>query len=191
MRFVLTLAVTVLLYGISVHAQGVEESLPDKPQPKWREARAASPPGDGWRFAQEQKPPAQEPDAPKPQDPAQAPAPTAKVIRSEHRVWDKQNAWLFAGVGASRALDFASTRNARRRGLNEALLNNEIVDNKPAFAAIEAAGTAASIGISYLFHRTNHHKLERWTSIVHIGVSTFGAARNYCLKTPHNTTPVP
>ena len=71
----------------------------------------------------------------------------------------------------------------RRRGRQEILLTNNIINNDPAFAAIEAAGTATSIGVSYLFHRYGHHKLERWTSIVHIGVASTGAVRNYCLKT--------
>ena len=102
-----------------------------------------------------------------------------------HRFWDKQNCWLFAGVLGARYLDFASTLNARRRGLNEGLLNNETVDNHGEFAAIEFAGAATSVGVSYLFHRGGHHKLERWTSYVHIGVTVFGAARNYALKTPH------
>jgi len=103
----------------------------------------------------------------------------------EHRFWDRKNDLLFAGVGAARALDFSSTLNLRRRGLDEILLTNSIVDNHPLFGGIEAAATAASIGASYLFHRTGHHRLERWTSIVHFGVALGGAARNYALKTPH------
>jgi hypothetical protein len=124
----------------------------------------------------------QQPGAEKPAEP---PPGAAEKKPPVHRFWDKQNDWLFAGVGAGRALDFASTRNARRRGLNEALLNNDIVDNLPAFAVIEAAATGASIGVSYLFHRKGHHSLERWTSYIHIGVAFFGAGRNYALKTPH------
>jgi len=104
---------------------------------------------------------------------------------SEHRFWDRENDLLFAAVGASRALDYASTLNFRRRGRDEAFLTNDIVDNHPAFAAIEAAGTAASIGISYLFHHYHHHRLERWTSIVHASLATGGAIRNYSLKTAH------
>jgi hypothetical protein len=88
-------------------------------------------------------------------------------------------------VGAARALDYASTLNLRRRGIDEIFLTNSIVDNHPLFGGIEAAATGASIGASYLFHRTGHHRLERWTSIVHFGVATGGAARNYALKTPH------
>jgi hypothetical protein len=97
----------------------------------------------------------------------------------------RKNDWLFAAVGASRTLDYFSTLNMRRRGRQEILLTNDVVDNHAAFATIEAAGTAASIGASYLFHRYEHHKLERWTSIVHFGLATTGAVRNYCLKTAH------
>jgi hypothetical protein len=102
-----------------------------------------------------------------------------------HHFWDQENDWLFAGVAASRTLDYFSTLNMRRRGRQEILLTNDVVDNHAAFAAIEAAGTGASMGVSYLFHRYQHHKLERWTSIVHIGLTTTGAVRNYCLKTAH------
>jgi hypothetical protein len=102
-----------------------------------------------------------------------------------HKFWDKENDWLFAGVAAARTLDYFSTLNMRRRGRQEILLTNDVVDNHAAFAAIEAAGTGVSIGASYLFHHYEHHKLERWTSIVHIGLTTTGAVRNYCLKTAH------
>ncbi len=102
-----------------------------------------------------------------------------------HRFWDIENDLLFAGVAAGRGLDYASTTNLRRRGIDEIFLTNSIVDNHPLFIGIEAAGTAASIGVSYLFHATGHHQLERWTSAVHIGVAVGGAARNYALKTPH------
>jgi len=105
-----------------------------------------------------------------------------------HRFWDKKNDWLFAGIGAARTFDYFSTLNLRRRGDQEVLLSNAIVDNHAEFAVIEAAGTGVSIGASYLFHHYGHHKLERWTSIVHFGLATSGAVRNYCLKTAHPST---
>jgi hypothetical protein len=110
-----------------------------------------------------------------------------KAARREktHRFWDRENDWLFAGVGASRTLDYFSTLNMRRRGRQEIFLTNDAVDNHAAFAAIEASATGVSIGAAYLFHRYGHHKLERWTSIVHMGLATTGSVRNYCLKTAH------
>ena len=123
---------------------------------------------------------------------APKPAMTGNSGRSdEHRFWDTTNDLLFAGVGASRALDYSSTLNMRRRGRDEILLTNDVVDNHAAFAVIEAAGTGASIGVSYIFHHYGHHRLERATSIVHIGLATTGAVRNYCLKTAHPATASP
>ncbi len=107
------------------------------------------------------------------------------AARQAHRFWDKPNDWLFAGVAASRTLDYFSTLNMRQRGRQEILLTNDLVDNHAAFAAVEAAGTGASMAASYLFHRYRHHALERWTSYIHIGLATSGAVRNYCLKTAH------
>ena len=117
--------------------------------------------------------------------PKEAAAATRSLPLGEHRFWDRENDWLFAGVGAGRALDYASTLNLRHRGLNEIFLTNSIVDNHPLFAGIEVAATGASIGVSYIFHRTGHHRLERWTSAIHAGVAVGGAIRNYSLKTPH------
>jgi hypothetical protein len=108
----------------------------------------------------------------------------------QHGFWDRNNILLFSLVGASRALDYSSTLNMRRRGRDEGFLTNDIVDNHAAFAAIEVGGTAISIGASYLFHRYHHHRLERWTSVVHASLATTGAIRNYCLKTAHpSSTP--
>ncbi|MBZ5514350.1 MAG: hypothetical protein LAN62_05820 [Acidobacteriia bacterium] len=111
--------------------------------------------------------------------PAQKPLSGSGV---EHRFWDKKNAWLLAGVAGARALDYASSRHFRNEGINERLLSNSLVDNRPLFAAVEVAGTAASIGVAYLFHRTGHHKLERWVSIIHISAGVGGSVRNYLLK---------
>lgn len=109
---------------------------------------------------------------------------------AEHRFWNSTNGWLFAGTGTARTLDYFSTLNMRKRGRQEILLNNDVVDNHAAFAAVEAAGTGVSIGAAYLFHRTGHHKLERWTSIVHISLATTGAVRNYSLRTAHPQPPL-
>lgn len=104
---------------------------------------------------------------------------------AEHHFWDKENDLLFAGVAAMRTMDCFSTLNMRRRGRQEIFLTNDAVDNHAGFAFIEAGATGVSIGASYLFHRYGHHRLERWTSIVHIGLAGTGAVRNYSLKTAH------
>src|SRR5208337_4433627 len=99
-------------------------------------------------FAQDQSNP---PSAPEPAKKTAIPAPP-----KTHRFWDKENDWLFAGVGASRTLDYFSTLNFRRRGDHEVLLTDDLVDNHAALAAVEAGATGLSIGVSYLFHRYGH-----------------------------------
>jgi hypothetical protein len=125
---------------------------------------------------------------PQEKNPALAGLAAAKALRPEHRFWNRENAWLFAGVGASRTFDYFSTLNLRRRGDKEILVTNDLVDNHAAFAVVEAAATGVSLGASYLFHHYGHHKLERWTSIVHIGLTTTGGVRNYCLKSAQPRT---
>jgi hypothetical protein len=102
-----------------------------------------------------------------------------------HAFWDRENLHLFGGVAVMRTLDYTSTLNMLRRGREEILLPDEVVKNHAGFAALEVAGTATSIGVSYLFHVTGHHKLERWVSVGHISVAGFGAVRNYALESHH------
>lgn len=102
---------------------------------------------------------------------------------SPHRFWDRENILLFSGVAVFRGLDYVSTRNFERRGRQEVLIPDDVVDNSAGFASLEAAGAATSVGISYIFHRTGHHKMERWLSIGHIGVTAFGVGWNFSLKT--------
>ncbi len=109
-------------------------------------------------------------------------APTAVPV---HRFWDHENVLLFSGVALFRGLDYASTRNFQARGRTEILIPDDVVNNSAGFASLEAAATATSVGISYIFHRTGHHKMERWLSIGHIGITGFGVAWNYSLKSKH------
>jgi len=115
----------------------------------------------------------------------ESPSATTKPEPRLHKFWDRENAWLFTGVAASRALDYTSTKNMLGRGREEILIPDDVVNSNAGFPALEAAGAATSVGISYIFHRYGHHKMERWVSIVHIGVTSFGAAHNYALKTAH------
>ena len=73
------------------------------------------------------------------------------------------------------------------RGREEILLPDDVVNNSAGFAGLEAAGAAASVGLSYWMHRRGHHTIERWISIVHISVTGFGVARNYALKSRRQT----
>jgi hypothetical protein len=195
-RIALAIA-SVLLYSGSTRAQDANSSwLLSAPQASTRQVLDLS----AGRFNPTQSPASSQTQSPGDVAPRAASAPplapkssssNIDLRPSEHRFWDTTNDLLFAGVGASRTLDYFSTLNMRHRGRDEIFLNNDTVDNHAAFAVIEAAGTGASIGVSYIFHHYGHHRLERATSIVHIGLATTGAVRNYCLKTAHPATASP
>jgi hypothetical protein len=121
-------------------------------------------------------------------DPFAKPEPrsiTSDETNSSHRFWDHTNLILFSGIAVSRTLDYTSTRNMLARGRQEILIPDDVVYSRAGFPALEVAGAAASVGISYLLHRTGHHRYERWLSIGHIGVTDFGAVRNYSLESRH------
>ncbi len=105
-----------------------------------------------------------------------APAPIVIVPspRTEvsHRFWDKQNTVLFAAVAGLNAADFAVTRSNLQSGGKEM---NPLVRvfgrSTPGLAMNFVGETAGVMGVSYFFHRTGHHKLERVVSYVNIGGS--------------------
>lgn len=104
--------------------------------------------------------------------PESAPAP--------HRFWlDRWNTPLITGIATVQVLDFTSTRYFRDRGKDEWLLTNHLVDNRPAFTATEISAAAAGIGLSYLFHRSGHHRLERWAAAGYIAFGAVSAVANY------------
>src|SRR5215472_15814864 len=94
--------------------------------------------------------------------------PAAPPAPPEHRFWDRENILLFSGVAVFRGLDYACTRNFQARGRTEILIPDDVVNNSAGFASLEAAATVTSVGISYIFHRTGHHKMERCFSFGHI-----------------------
>lgn len=98
-----------------------------------------------------------------------------------HRFLDKTNIALFSGVAIARGFDLHSTWKMRRAGWQEIELSNGLVDNKAAFTAFTAGMVAAHVGGCYLLHRTGHHRMERFASLVHISSTSATVARNYWL----------
>jgi hypothetical protein len=97
-----------------------------------------------------------------------APQPTT----SEHKFWDRQNKLLFATAAAFNGADFAITRANLQSGGRELNPVVRIFGRSTAGLAVNFAGeTAGVITLSYFFHKTGHHKLERIVSVANIGAS--------------------
>jgi hypothetical protein len=109
-----------------------------------------------------------------------APAPvvtTAQPISlpepaSPHRFWDRENSVLFATSAAFSATDFVVTRDNLRSGGQELNPVTRVFSGSTTGLAMNFAGeTAGVLGISYLLHKTGHHKMERMVSMLNIGSS--------------------
>jgi len=104
-----------------------------------------------------------------------APSPfvrSTEPAQREHRFWDRHNKILFASVGAASAADFCVTRANLANGGRELNPVTRVFAGSTAGLAFNFVGeTAGSIGLSYIFHKTGHHNLERATSFVNIGAS--------------------
>lgn len=96
----------------------------------------------------------------------------AEPAGREHRFWDRGNTLLFAAVGGTAAADFCVTRSNLAHGGRELNPVTGVFAGSSTGLAVNFVGeTAGSIVISYLFHKTGHHKLERMTSFINIGAS--------------------
>lgn len=113
------------------------------------------------------------PDAPMPAaEPAMAVVFAPRSPETAHRFWDKQNRILFIAAAASNAADFAVTRANLQSGGRELNPVVRVFGNSSTGLALNFAGeTAGVVSLSYFFHKTGHHKLERAVSLVNIGSS--------------------
>ena len=122
------------------------------------------------------------PDAPTPFVEAASPVViTPSSVSAEHKFWDKQNRVLFVAAAALNGADFAVTRANLQSGGQELNPLVRVFGRSTAGLAANFIGeTAGVISLSYFFHKTGHHKLERAVSLVNIGGSagavSFGLA---------------
>jgi hypothetical protein len=120
------------------------------------------------------------PDAPTPFVEAAPPVfITPSHVSVEHRFWDRQNGVLFVAAAALNGADFAVTRANLQSGGQELNPMVRLFGRSTAGLAANFVGeTAGVVGLSYFFHKTGHHKLERAVALVNIGSSagavTFG-----------------
>lgn len=104
-------------------------------------------------------------------------APLRPAEHTAHRFWDRQNCVLFAAVGGMATADFFVTRaNLGSGGKELNPVTRVFAGSTPALATNFALETGGVMGLSYMFHKTGHHKLERITSLVSIGSSAGAVA---------------
>jgi len=94
------------------------------------------------------------------------------TAETRHKFWDTENKVLFLSSAALSGADFAITRSNLQSGGREL---NPVVrlfgTSTPGLAANFAGETVGVMTISYFFHKSGHHKLERVVYLVNIGAS--------------------
>lgn len=121
------------------------------------------------------------PDAmqPAPVTPASQPTQLPQAPSDQHRFWDRENTVLLAANAAFSAADFVVTKDNLRSGGQELNPVTRMFSGSTTALAFNFVGeNVGVVGLSYFFHKTGHHKLERAVSMVNIGSSgaavTFG-----------------
>jgi hypothetical protein len=96
---------------------------------------------------------------------------------SQHKFLDGKNRLLFSTVAIFSAGDFAVTHmNLANGGRELNPLVRPFTGSTPALAANFAGQTAGVIAVSYLLHKTGHHRLERMAPAINIASSAFAVA---------------
>jgi len=94
-----------------------------------------------------------------------------------HKFWDRDNKVLFATAAAGAAADFAVTHANLQNGGRELDPITRLFSGSTAGLAVNFAGeTAGVVGVSYVFHKLGHHKLERLTPLVNFSASAAAVA---------------
>jgi hypothetical protein len=105
----------------------------------------------------------------------EATVPTTEA--AAHPFWDRENRILFAAAGGLAGADFCVTHaNLAAGGRELNPITRVLSGTTPGLAANFVLETGSVIGISYLFHKTGHHRLERITSFLNIGSSAGAVA---------------
>lgn len=102
-------------------------------------------------------------------------------VPPKHNFWDVTNKTLFVSHAALEAVDFGIThRNLSHGGTETDSMAKPFCDRGTLGQVVFFAGRAAGVvGISYLLHKTGHHKLERAFPIYASGDSAYGVVYSF------------
>ncbi len=100
---------------------------------------------------------------------------------SQHKFLDRQNKVAFGTLAGLIAVDSITTQRLTNSGLaREAnpIWRPMVNQGWAGQLAASTLGYASALGVSYAFHKTGHHKLERWTNWLMVGAEGANDVRN-------------
>jgi hypothetical protein len=104
-----------------------------------------------------------------------------RETRTKHDFWDTANKTLFASHAVLEAVDFGITHhNLSNGGREQDSMAKALCESGTAGQLVFFGGRMAGVvAISYLLHRTGHHRLERAFPIYASGDSAYGVAYSF------------
>lgn len=102
-------------------------------------------------------------------------------VRSQHNFWDAANKTLFASHAGLEAVDFGITRyNLSHGGREIDSMAKALCESGTVGQLVFFGGRMAGVvAISYVLHKTGHHKLERAFPVYASGDSAYGVAYSF------------
>jgi hypothetical protein len=100
---------------------------------------------------------------------------------SQHKFFDRQNKIAFGTLAGLIAVDSVTTQrltNSGRAYEANPIWRPMVRQGWAGQAAASALGYASALGVAYTLHKTGHHKLERWTNWLTVGIEGANDVRN-------------
>jgi len=110
--------------------------------------------------------------------------PDAPSMERQHKFFDRQNTIAFGTLAGLVAVDAVTTQqltNSYRAVEGNPLWAPMVRQGWQGEMAASALGYGAAIGIGYTFHKTGHHKLERWANWMSVAIEAGNDAHNLML----------
>ncbi|MBI3645400.1 MAG: hypothetical protein HY233_05500 [Acidobacteriales bacterium] len=103
---------------------------------------------------------------------------------SHHKFFDRQNTVAFSTLAGLIAVDAVTTQRLTNSGqAREAnpLWRPMVQQGWQGEMAASALGFSAALGVAYTFHKTGHHKMERWANWFTVGIEAANDTHNLFL----------
>jgi len=105
-----------------------------------------------------------------------------------HKFFDRQNTVAFAALGGLIAVDAFTTQRLTNSGAaHEAnpLWRPLVKQGWQGEMAASALGYTAALGAAYTFHKTGHHKMERWANWLTVAMEAGNDAHSFLVARSH------
>jgi hypothetical protein len=105
-----------------------------------------------------------------------------------HKFFDRQNTVSFATLGGLIAIDAVATQRLTNSGVAyeaNPLWRPMVKQGWQGEMAASTLGYGAALGVAYTFHKTGHHKMERWATWLTVAMEAGNDAHSLLMARSH------